>query len=74
MAIEYCETCDKNIDTDYNEGVYVVTRKAKLYGDDPHPEETEFMCQDCHDIKLDDHESREAAEEDHGRAKARGEL
>ena len=65
MSIEYCENCDRHIDTDeYAEGEYR----------DVEPCGTEYVCEDCCENELIEHESLEAALEDHDRAKRRGEL
>jgi len=70
MSMEFCEGCDRDIDTDYDiNGVYITT-KAVLYGDNPEPESVTFSCGDCQDKLQDEYESLEAAREDHGRSRA----
>ena len=65
MTIEYCETCDKNINTDENpEGEH--RNIGHCF--------TQYKCEDCCENELLDRESLEAAQEDHGMAKRRGEL
>ena len=74
MSMEYCEACDMNIDTDYDcEGTYITT-KAALYGESPEPEYTTFLCSLCTETAVMEFESMEAAAEDNGRARMRGEL
>ena len=74
MGIEYCETCDMEIDTDYDcEGTYITT-PAVLYGESPEPEYTEFLCSICTETAVLAFESTEAAECDEGMARMRGEI
>ena len=65
MSMEYCETCDRRIDTDeLSEGQYR----------DVEPCFVEYVCQDCCEKEQLEYESLEAAKEDHDTAKRRGEL
>jgi len=65
MSMEYCETCDRNIDTDeMAEGEYRDIGHCF----------TQYKCEDCCDEELIEYESLEAAKEDHDEAKRRGEL
>ena len=74
MSMEYCESCDMEIDTDYDcEGIYITT-PAVLYGESPEPEYVTFSCGDCQKKMWDEYESRMGAECDHFEAKRRGEL
>ena len=65
MSIEYCETCDKNIDTDTDINGENIDIEGVYY---------HYVCSDCMDTRILKWQSKEAAEEDYGRAKARGEI
>ena len=74
MSMEYCESCDMEIDTDYDsEGTYITT-PAVLYGENPEPESTTFLCSICTEAAVIEFESMESAREDNDQARRRGEL
>ena len=70
MSTEWCYVCGEEFDPQKDDGQMVVTFKQTLEC----PEEIEYMCHECVDKAIMEHESREAAAEDYGRAKMRGEL
>ena len=65
MSTEYCETCDKSVDTDiYVDGEY--RNIGHCF--------TEYVCEFCIEKEVLEYERNESALEDHGRAKMKGEL
>ena len=65
MSIEFCETCNKEIDTDFDVNGEHVDIEGMYF---------EYMCGDCVDKRDLAHSSIEAAKEDYGHARRRGEL
>ena len=74
MSNEYCEGCDRVIDLDEDDSGVYITTPAVLYGDNPEPWSITFMCGECYEKALMEHESNEAAQCDDGEARRRGEL
>ena len=70
MNTEWCHVCDNDFDPEEDDGEMVTTWKRTW----DCPEEKEYMCSECVEKAIDDYYSREAAMEDHFRAKARGEI
>ena len=71
MSMEYCETCDREIDTDIDASGGHIEHPGNSTDEAPW---SEFICGDCLECKIIEHEAREAAIEDYEEAKRRGEL
>ena len=65
MRMEYCATCDKNVDTNIDIDGYNV-KVGECF--------CEYLCGECIERLTMERESREAAEADNREAKQRGEI
>ena len=66
MTIEECIDCENEFDVEQDDGYYTVTGG--------HFVDHDYLCSSCFFKRVDEKESLDAAHEDYGIARTRGEL